>query len=162
MPQAAPRKCSYGRCPNVGHFNGPYCDEHRAPSGREHMQRRRVKVPDRPWKLLTDALKGYGNTICSVVDEYGVRCNQPAWGFHHILAAEDRFDVALHQENVVPVCKACHNTVESHPARARYVPSIWNFMGEGQQDIGVLPGATVTPAQEEQLWTLRNRRERFA
>lgn len=163
MAQRIPRKCLRPGCPVIGVFDGSYCDEHRRQNKKDRSASR--LVTDTPeWLRLRESLMANGNVICAMVDGFGVRCRRPLWGFHHVIEVAARKDLALHQENLVPLCRECHNSVTfGDPTNARYVPTSWSFAGiVAQADIGVLPGHKVTDAQAKLLWTLAERTRHFA
>lgn len=158
MAARIPHRCSYPGCRELI-TDGPRCAEHKAQSSREHIARRRYKIDEGSWKLTKDVLKANGNTICQRVID-GERCRMPVWGFHHVIEVEIREDLAFHQENIVGLCKACHNTVTFGGAEeAIYVPTLWRtpMSDEPMPPITIMPGAMLTREQEEMCWTLANR-----
>jgi HNH endonuclease len=164
MANRIPRRCAFVGCHEVGVFNGPYCDDHKAQSSREHIARRRYKIDERQWTALKDYLKGIGNVICQRVID-GERCRKGIWCFHHIVPVEVREDLAFTWENIVGLCHACHSSVEhGDPEAALYVPTLWRtpMSEEPVPNIVVMPGAMITSEQEAILWSLSNRLALFA
>jgi hypothetical protein len=163
MANRIPRRCLYvdvtnGQCRELT-VEGPYCADHKRERARDRKASR-IVTDTAEWKQLTDHLKGCGNTICSYVDDYDVRCRRPMWGAHHIIDAAARPDLAYDWRNIVPLCHDHHNSVTfsaEKAASARYVPTAWAVMGiVVQEDIRLMPDATATREQIAKLWTLAN------
>src|SRR2546430_14951898 len=113
MTERPTRKCNKVNCTEVGQWEGGYCPAHAKQQGARRQQSRHgFETNDSKWRKFVDVLRGLGNFICQSVDSFGVRCSSPVWGFHHILEVSARPDVAVHPENVVGVCMACHNKAE--------------------------------------------------
>lgn len=165
MPTRMDRKCNKPDCFEFGNWAGGYCPAHvrSKVSDRQNRDRHGLETCDPRWLKFISRLKAQGNVLCQSVDEYGMRCTRPTWGFHHILEINVRPDLGLHQENVVGICQPCHNKVEAKPERARYVPTLWKDPGsEGPTPETLVAAGDKVPHEKlGMLWTLMNRRARF-
>lgn len=162
MPQRPPRKCLAPQCPVIGHFDGAYCDAHKA---QQKKDRNAGRVYNAAWKRTREAILAQ-NPVCQLVDEYDVRCRRPGVIAHHVIAYATRPDLEHEQRNIVMLCTECHTRVTFNTdaeLAARYVPTAWALIGIVQQeDIGLVPGLRATAEQAQLLWTLRNRQALFA
>ena len=159
MPDRPPRKCLDNRCNVIGNWPRGYCPEHEKAAKRD---RNAGRVYGAAWSRTRAAVMSQ-NPVCQFVNQWGERCKRPGVIGHHIIAFAQRPDLEHDQENIVMLCRECHAHVEANEDTARYTPTCWSFAGiETQSDIGLLPGMTATKEQERLLWSLANRRSRFA
>ncbi len=160
MANRIPRRCAYAGCNVVSaDFPRGYCPEHEVKSKSE---RNAGRFYGAAWKRTRESIQQQ-NPFCAYVNSYGVRCRYPGVIAHHIIAYAIRPDLEHDQENLVMLCRACHNVVEKDELGARYTPTAFSVMGiVTQEDIGLMPGWEATREQEAQIWTLTNRIARFA
>lgn len=118
MPQMLRKPCAYPGCPELVELGQRYCAKHQRQARRQEDERRgsaRERGYTSQWEKVR-SLKLRRNPLCEVCEREGrVR---PAEMVHHAKPIRQG-GAALDMDNLMSVCRACHDRLHTGSGKER-------------------------------------------
>lgn len=114
------------RCGKKINYMSTYCDSCKKEKGKENKER--VKRYDKeirrnahnlkyakfynskPWKVLSSQIKHQYNGMCAMCLYAGIISDSDVT--HHIVEIKEDYEKRLDEDNLIPLCHACHNELD--------------------------------------------------
>ena len=110
MPTRPKKPCSYPRCPELV-AKGAYCEKHKKQEHKRLDSYRgtpKERGYDTQWTKVR-AMKLQQDPLCEFCESIGKVT--PAVLVHHIKTIRDRPEIRLEMENLMSLCRSCHDEV---------------------------------------------------